>query len=49
MKSQSSMLPGGYLIKGCVLGSFHQGHEPFGVTVRIHCTCVSLPHYAGQL
>ena len=34
--------PGPYKIAGIVQASFSQGHEKFGVTRGIQCTCISL-------
>ena len=34
--------PGSYNIAGIVQACFSQGHEKFGVTRGIQCTCVSL-------
>ena len=34
--------PGPDNIAGIVRGSFSQGHEKFGVTREIQCTCISL-------
>ena len=34
--------PGAYKISGKVQASFSQGHEKFGVTWGIQCTCISL-------
>ena len=31
-----------FLIKDCVLGSFHQGDKRFGETAGIRCACMAL-------